>query len=198
MKPITLLLALATFVSGAVAQGDNPAKKAADAGPGVIVYAEGGAFMIEAPKDWIADHKTGSQMGICCVFYPEGSTWDDAETIMYPNIATKGPGQSNLKEFMEYDLSDFREHNPGMTYEDAEDLPMKNNHVAKLRYFYGVNKGSSEAIAYIDEEKIVALIVVSSKSQKGLNDAMPLLRNMLKTYAYMDVKFEPGASHNSF
>ncbi len=149
---------------------------------------------MQGPKGWIADHETGQSMGLCCVFYPTGSTFDDAETVIYPNIATKGPGQATLKEFMEYDLSDFREHNPGMTYEDAEDLPMKSKRVAKLRYFHGVNKGSSEAIAYIDEEKTIALIVVSSQTQKGLNGAMPLLRDILQSYAYMDVKFSPGAA----
>jgi hypothetical protein len=162
--------------------------------PGVIVYAEGGAFSIEGPKSWIADRDTGKRMGICCVFYPEGSNFDDAETVIYPNIATKGPGQANLKEFMESDLTEFRDHNSGMTYEDAADVSLKNKRVAKLRYFHGVNKGSSEAIAYIDEDKIIAVIVISSKTQKGLDGAMPLFRSMLQTYAYMDVKFAPGAA----
>jgi hypothetical protein len=75
--------------------------------------------LIKGPKGWIADHETGQQMGICCVFYPSGSTFDDAETVIYPNIATKGAGQANVKEFMEYDLSEFRGHNSRMTYEDA-------------------------------------------------------------------------------
>lgn len=184
---IVLLLTLAK-----AAQTDKDAHPQSS-GPGVIVYAEGGAFMIEGPKGWIADHDTGQKLGICCVFYPEGSSFDGAETIIYPNIATKGPGQANLKEFMEYDLSEFKKNNPKMTYEDAHNLAMKNKRTAKVRYFHEVNKGSSEAIAYIDEDKIVALVVVSSRTQKELNDAMPLLRDMLETYAYMDVKFAPGA-----
>ena len=38
------------------------------------------------------------------------------------------------------------------------------------------------------------LIVVSSKIEKGLDDAMPLLREMLQSYSYMDVKLAPGAA----
>lgn len=185
---IIFLLALAT-----AAQTNKDAHTESNS-PGVIVYAEGGAFMIEGPKGWIADHDTGQKMGICCVFYPDGATFDDAATVIYPNIATKGSGQANLKELMDYDLSEFRKNNPEMTYEDAPDLTMKNKLTAKVRYFHGVNKGSSEATAYIDEDKIVAMVVVSSKTQKGLNDAMPLLRDMLQSYAYMDVKFAPGAA----
>jgi hypothetical protein len=81
-----------------------------------------------------------------------------------------------------------------MTYEDGSDIRMKNKRVAKIRYFYGVNKHSSEAIAYIDEEKIIAVIVISSKTQRGLDGAMPRFRGMFETYSYMDAKFAPGAA----
>lgn len=188
LASIVLLLTFAT-----AAQTDKDAHPQSS-GPGVIVYAEGGAFVIEGPKGWIADHDTGQKMGICCVFYPEGATFDDATTIIYPNIATKGSGQANLKELMAYDLAEFQQNNPDMTYDDAPDLAMKNKRIAKVRYFHGVNKGSSEATAYIDEDKIVAMVVVSSRTQKGLDDAMPILRDMLQSYAYMDVKFAPGAA----
>jgi hypothetical protein len=162
-------------------------------GGGAIVYSEGGAFLIEGPKGWTTDHEVGQELGVCCVFYPEGTTWDNAQTVMYPNVVTKGPGQKTLKEFMDHDVADFREHNPGMTYVDGEDLPLNRSRTAKLRYFYGVNKNSAEAVAYVDEDKIIAVIVASSRTTKALNDSIPLLRTVLRTYAYMDVKFAKGA-----
>lgn len=154
-----------------------------------MVYSQGGGFMIGSPKGWTVDHKTGQQHGVCCVYYPEDSTWDNAETVMYPNIAKKGPGQRTLKEFMAADLADFRDHNPEMTYETVEDIHLRNNRIAKLRLFYNVNQGSSEAVAYIDEDKVIALFVVSSKSKKALNDSIPILRSVLQSYSYMDVRF---------
>lgn len=193
-RTVLLLIASAAFGLLATAQQNSGKQlKQSNSGPGVIVYSEGGAFMIQGPKSWIADSETGQRLGICCVFYPKGSTWDDAETVIYPNIATKADGQKTLKEFMENDLSDFRQNNPSMKYEDGPDISLKNNRVAKVRFFYGVNKGSSEAIAYIDEEKVIALVVVSSRTQTALNGAMPLLREMLQTYSHMDVRFASGA-----
>jgi len=153
-----------------------------------LVYSEGGAFFVDPPNGWVIDREVGKQLGGCCVFYPQGSTWDNAETVMYPNIATKRQGQQSLAEFMKSDLDEFRKHDPGMTWEDAEDVPLKNNRVAKVRLFYGVNRGSSEAVAYVDEEKVIALVVLSSKSRKGLNQSIPLLRSALQTYTYMDVQ----------
>src|SRR6185437_8958669 len=193
-RTVLVLIASAAFALLATAQqnSEKQPKQSGD-GPGVIVYSEGGAFMIQGPSGWIADSKTGQRLGICCVFYPKGSTWDNAVTVIYPNIATKGEGQNTMKEFMENDLSEFRQNNPSMKYEDGSDIALKNNRVTKVRFFYGVNKGSSEVIAYIDEEKVIALVVVSSRTQTALNGAMPLLREMLQTYSHMDVRFASGA-----
>ena len=129
----------------------------------------------------IADRKVGRRLGVCCVYYPRGP-WDTAETIMYPNIVTKGPGQATLRELMDSDLARFSKDNPGMSHVDG-DMPF-NGRTAKLRYFHGVNQGSSEAVAYIDEEKIIALVVLSSKTEKGLTEALPLLLGVLETYTY--------------
>jgi hypothetical protein len=90
--------------------------------------------------------------------------------------------RTTLKELMDSDLARFRKDNPGMTFVDG-DIPF-NGRTAKVRYFHGVNQGSSEAVAYIDEDKIIALVVLSSKTEKGLTEALPLLLGVLETYAY--------------
>jgi hypothetical protein len=145
--------------------------------------------MIGAPDGWVIDRETGKRLGVCCVYYPQGTTWDTAETVMYPNVATKEPGQATLREFMEHDLADFREHNPQMTFEDGEEVTLGHGRSAKIRYFYNVNGGSSEAIAYVDEGKIIGLLVMSSKTSNGLKASIPLFRSALQTYIYMDVRF---------
>ena len=155
----------AAFVLPAVSQTANPKPATSGKNHTVILQSDGGSFAIEGPKNWIADRKVGHRLGVCCVYYEKGS-WDTAETIMYPNIVTKGPGRATLQELMDSDLAKFRKDNPGMTYVDG-DIPF-NGRTAKVRYFHGVNQGSSEAVAYIDEEKIIALVVLSSKTEKGL------------------------------
>jgi hypothetical protein len=165
----------------AVSQQTNPKQGTGSKNHTVILESEGGSFAIEGPKDWIADRKVGRRLGVCCVYYAKGS-WDTAETIMYPNIVTKGPGQTTVQELMDADLARFRKDNPGMSYVDG-DMPF-NDRTAKVRYFHGVNQGSSEAVAYIDEERIIALVVLSSKTEKGLTEALPLLLGVLESYVY--------------
>ena len=180
MKSILVIVAAALALP-AVSQQTNPKQATSGRNHTVILESEGGSFAIEGPKEWIADRKVGRRLGVCCVYYPKGS-WDTAETVMYPNIVTKGPGQTTLQELMDSDLTKFRTDNPGMSYVDG-DIPF-HDRTAKVRYFHGVNQGSSEAVAYIDEEKIIALVVLSSKTEKGLLDALPLLLRALETYVY--------------
>ena len=183
MKWIAALIIAAALIPPALSRQTSQ-KPGAGGGQNrvVILQSDGGSFLIEGPQDWIADRKVGRRLSVCCVFYPKGA-WD-AETIIYPNIVTKGPGKKTLAELMASDLARFRADNPGMSYTDGGDIFLKDARVAKLRYFHGVNDGSSELVAYIDEQKIIALVVVSSKSEKGLNDSLPSLRAVLQTYTY--------------
>ena len=181
MKCLALIMLAAALILPADSQQTEPKQGTGSKNHTVILQSEGGSFVIEGPKNWIANRKVGRRLGVCCVYYPKGS-WDTAETIMYPNIVTKGPGRTTLQELMESDSAKFRKDNPGMTYVDG-DIPFKDR-TAKVRYFHGVNQGSSEAVAYIDEEKIVALVVLSSKTEKGLTKALPLLLGVLETYVY--------------
>jgi hypothetical protein len=56
--------------------------------PGGIVYGPKAAFNISAPLGWVLDNNAGAEQGLPCVFYPKGSTWADAKTIMYAKIAS--------------------------------------------------------------------------------------------------------------
>jgi hypothetical protein len=163
MKHFVHILVALSLGAVAASQQAAPKQNPTAGGNTAIVYAEGGAFLLEAPKGWITDRETGQKNGVCCVWYPEGSTWDGAETVIYPNIATKRPGQETLHEFMESDLAGFLEHDPELAYEIGDDIPLKDNRIAKVRLFHNINRGSSEAVAYIDEEKIIAVVVMSSK-----------------------------------
>ena len=181
MNCLVHVMFVAAFTLSAVSQQAKPKPTTSGIHHTVVLESDGGSFAIEGPKDWIADRKVGHRLAVCCVYYEKGS-WDTAETILYPNLVTKGPGRSSLQELMDSDLAKFRKDNPGMTYVDG-DIPF-HGRTARVRYFHGVNQGSSEAVAYIDEEKIIALVVLSSKTEKGLLKALPLLAGVLETYRH--------------
>src|SRR5437762_3517675 len=104
-----------------------------------ILYSDSGGFMVSVPNGWVLDRATGERMGTCCVLYPQGTSWEQASSVIYPNIAERQPGQS-LQQLMETDVSGFRKHYPGMNVAQAQDLPTGQNQFAKIRCFYGVNQ----------------------------------------------------------
>src|SRR5437764_11520847 len=55
---------------------------------GGIVYGPKAAFNIAAPEGWVLDNQAGAEQGLPCVLYPKGSSWADAKTIMYAEIAS--------------------------------------------------------------------------------------------------------------
>jgi hypothetical protein len=161
----------------------NPATSQENA---AIIYSDHGGFMISVPKGWVLDRATGQKMGTCCVLYPQGASWDQADSVIYPNIAEKQPGQT-LQQLMASDLDGFRQRFPKMNVVEARDLPAGESAAAKVRVFYGVNQGSYELVAYVDEPQVVGLLVLSSRSKEALGEALPAFREVLKSYVYMDM-----------
>src|SRR5688572_8354244 len=64
---------------------DPPANETFPAG---IVYGPKAAFNIRAPEGWVLDNRAGVSQGLPCVLYPKGSTWADADAVMYAKIAS--------------------------------------------------------------------------------------------------------------
>ena len=185
MKHVLILFISVISFSGLCycQQHNEPNQHSSPADRSVLVYSKGASstgFWLDVPSGWVIDQEVGKAHGICCVFYPKESTWNNAETVIYPRVTTK---ESGLKEFMDRDLAEFREHNPEMKHEDAKDIALRDKRIAKLRFLHGVNHGSSEAVAYIEEEKIIAVVVASSRSKNGFEESLPIFRKLLETYS---------------
>src|SRR5205809_7180926 len=77
-SPIVVCLALLFLPAGAPGQEKYPAG---------ILYGPKAGFNISAPEGWVVDNEAGVEQGMPCVLYPKGSSWSDAKTVMYANIA---------------------------------------------------------------------------------------------------------------
>ena len=44
-------------------------------------------FNISPPEGWVVDNEAGKAQDLPCVLYPKGSSWTDAKTVMYANLA---------------------------------------------------------------------------------------------------------------
>jgi len=191
MKSIQLFITcilLAAFVtlSGC---GHAPATKDdSDKWGGGIVYGKRHAFTIAAPEGWVLDNRAGIKDGLHAVFYPEGSSWKNSETVMYANGYDKQTAFDTLESFMADDAETFRKNDPDLEIQDAGTRKVGDS-VAHIMHFFGRNH---EAVAYIDTEGAVIVIVMSSRTREGFMKNYRAFLELLDSYFFLtnDVKYK--------
>lgn len=148
-----------------------------------IVYGKNHAFIIKAPEGWILDNSSGVNQGLHAVFYPKGGSWKYSPTVMYANTASKDvKGNETLEQLMSFDSTQFKAHSETITIEDVSSFYTDKNKEVKIRYFIDKSIPFYEATAYIDEEKIVALLVLSSRDEKEFNNSNSKFIELIKSY----------------
>src|SRR5215211_4524966 len=66
--------------------------------PAGIVHGPKTSFNVTAPEGWVLDTESGKGQGFSCVLYPKGSSWADAKTAIYANLA--GPQWEGVNAFV--------------------------------------------------------------------------------------------------
>lgn len=154
--------------------------------PGGIVYGPKAAFKIDAPPGWVLDNKAGAKQGLPCVLYPKGSTWADANAIMYAKIAS-----TEYEDVGKFVAMAIRE------MEKVHGKPREKIDAGKTgdgqAYFineYPATKSYSqwERVAYIQLPKAVAYIVFSARDEESYRKNFPALNEVLKSFSYMNVQ----------
>ncbi len=153
---------------------------------GWIVYGPKAAFKVDAPPGWVLDNTVGVEQGLPCVLYPKGSTWADANTIMYAKIA--GTDYEDVGKFVAMAIKQM---------EKVHGKPKEKVDTGKTGdgqpYFineYPATKSYSqwERVAYIQLPRAVAYIVFSARDEASYRKNFPALNEVLKSFAYMKVE----------
>jgi len=155
---------------------------------GGIVYGKKHAFAIAAPEGWVLDNGSGVKDGLHAVFYPKGSSWEDSTTVMYANGNDKQDVFDTLDSFMKSDENSFRDNDPGIEIVDKGTRKVDGG-VAHIRHFFGENY---EAVAYIDTEGAVIVIVMSSRTEEEFMKSYRAYLELLDSYLFLsnDVHIE--------
>ena len=153
---------------------------------GGIVYGPKAAFNISAPEGWVLDNQSGADQGLPCVLYPKGSSWQDAETIMYAKIASTQ--FEDVGKFVAMAIKEM---------EKAHGMPKQKVESGKTgdgqSYFineYPATKTYSqwERVAYVQLPRAVAYIVLSSRDEPSYRKYSSALTQVLKSFAYLEPK----------
>jgi hypothetical protein len=153
---------------------------------GGIVYGPKAAFNISAPEGWVLDNESGANQGMPCVLYPKGSSWSDANTVMYAKIASTQVEDVNA--FVAMAIKDMMKTH-GAPKEKIASGKTKDGH----DYFINENPATKtysqwERVGYVQLPKAVAYIVLSSRDEASYRKDAPGLEKVLKTLVYLEPK----------
>jgi hypothetical protein len=178
-----ILLVSIPFLSSQVAFAND------DQGGG-IVYGDDHAFIIEAPDGWVLDNQAGVQNGLHAVFYKKGSSWKDGTVVMYANTAHKSnKGSESLDALIKTDFDRFKSHSSDIRMIDAGKVKIGKKE-AVIKKFVGDKWGNYETVAYIDESKIISILVMTSRNKKEFDDSYPSFIQLVKSYTFITEKVE--------
>lgn len=170
----TLLIIIAS-----VADAQTTSKDYASLNSGIL-YGEGYCFGITAPKGWVFDDSSGNSSGKLAEFYPVGGTWDSSPAVMYITEAPKdGEGKGSLTRFIADDIEASKQDAPDVKIGDLDSLKTNGGKTVPVKLF---EYSQYEAVAYVDGDSTVVMLVLSSTERGALNDSMPAFKELVGSY----------------
>src|SRR5947207_13704917 len=155
---------------------------------GGIVYGPKGAFNISAPEGWVLDNESGAEQGLPCVLYPKGESWADARTVIYAKIASTQ--YEDAEKFVAAAIKDM-EKTHGKPKEKIASGKTGDGQSFFINEYPATKTYSQwERVAYIQLPKAVAYVVLSSRDEASYRKDASALREVLKTFAYLEPKVD--------
>jgi len=154
--------------------------------PGGTVYGPKTAFNISAPEGWVVDNEAGKEQEMPCVLYPKGSSWTDAKTVMYANIA--GTEFEGVNVFVSYAIKEMAAIH-GKPKEKIASGKTKDGHDYFINEYPATKTYSQwERVGYVQLPRGVAFIVLTSRDKASYQKDSDKLEKVLKTLVYLEPK----------
>jgi len=159
-------------------------------GETAVIYGKGYAYAVEAPEGWTLEREYRDGYGYLLVLYPEDAHAGMPVAFMYARADAKRPDFSDIQEAVNDDTALFEESYPGVFIKSAESQDTLHGlNSAEIRLFYYTYY---EAVAYIEEENAIMLIVLHTGSNGRLEETLPAFRELVGSYYYMGDRLELG------
>jgi hypothetical protein len=114
------------------------------------------------PAGFVMDKQTGSKMGVCAFYYPQGFTFDSAPVVIYPNFLAK-QGET-LEKAINRDLEHFKKEQK-TTIKKGLSVKTKLGDWQIRHILNGPAPNEYETIAYVQKNQSVFILVMSSRKE---------------------------------
>lgn len=147
-----------------------------------IIWGQGHLYSLKSPKGWVLDNVSGKRRGLHAVFYPVGGSWANSKAVMYANVAVKESGQNNIKELIDYSLVTLKAKSPNVKVKDLETVTVGEKTVVIKEWLNNMN--NHEAVAYIEESKVIVLLVLTSQDKSEYTKSLTAFRELIGSYNF--------------
>jgi hypothetical protein len=180
MKKIALLFLLIISSIAGIAQKDSLKTNTG------LIYGHNHSYFLTAPSGWVIDNESGREQDLMAVFYPKGETWADAETVMYTTFTSYDTTKNEkLKDVIQYDSTAFIARAPKMKIKAKGTIQIAKNKNAIVYEYADAENNNFERVAYIAENKGVAMIIITSRTKNGLEKNTKKFQSLIKTYRFL-------------
>ena len=138
------------------------------------------------PRGWVVDDTAGLGSRIRVVLYRKGERWRDARTVMYVNpLHQDEKMKRTFHQMIERDVASFLASSPRGKVTNGPELKTSKGQIAEVRYFSHEGGPPEEAVAYVAEEDLVMLLVLSSHSPGDFQGALPAFDDLVAGYQFV-------------
>ncbi|PIP95171.1 MAG: hypothetical protein COW00_12670 [Bdellovibrio sp. CG12_big_fil_rev_8_21_14_0_65_39_13] len=169
MKKILILIAI--FLSTSIFANDTG-----------IIWGQSHLFSLKAPKGWVLDNVSGRNNGLHAVFHPIGGSWANSKAVMYANVALKRTGQNNIDELVNFNLNEMKPKSPNIKVRDLETITANNKKIILKEWLN--NMGNHEVVAYVEESKVIVLMVLTSRDEEEYTKSINAFRALVQSYKF--------------
>ncbi len=156
-----------------------------------IIYGKNYSFTLTAPRGWVLDDSSGRGQGVQAVFYPKDSSWKNGAAVMYASVYQKiDPNKESVQTVIANDIAEYKKNSAELKVVDAEPVLTRTDARSKdkkatVKYFTGDRNANAEAVAYVDEGKVVVMLVLSARSQKDFDSSLPAFKDLVGSYFFL-------------
>ena len=138
---------------------------------------------VTPPKGWRHDREHSVSYAINAMA-PAGSSFDEAQTIMYAKAIYK-PRDMQVKSvdmLVERDRQKFLARDPSMKIAKAPAIKTADGKALVSMTFTPASSGNWERVSYGEEGDFYIIFAVSSRTEKGYKSALPAYERMVRGY----------------
>ncbi len=141
------------------------------------------AFSLDAPSGWVEDNSVALDNRLNAVYYPENSSWNESSTVIYSNIEDLNE-EKTMKDIITWDIANYKIGAGDLKVTTQPTINIKKGMKATVKYITGTSYESFEAVAYVQIEDHVVIVVLSSKSQEDFDKSISAFEDLVASLNY--------------